>query len=100
MRIDIEDIALAVRSALEGRDVSEAWLFGSYARGEQSDDSDIDLRLVCGASVGYGELYEISLELEAALGCPVEIVTNPLERMRPAFRRRVLADQVMLYEAA
>ena len=46
MRIDIEDIALAVRSALEGRDVSEAWLFGSYARGEQSDDSDID-RVLC-----------------------------------------------------
>lgn len=70
MRIDIEDIALAVRSALEGRDVSEAWLFGSYARGEQSDDSDIDLRLVCGASIGYGELYEISLELRGRAGMP------------------------------
>lgn len=100
MRIGIEDITRAVRGVLEGRDVLEAWLFGSYARGEQSDDSDVDLRLVCGPTIGYGELYEISLELEAALGCPVEIVTNPLDRMRPAFRRRILADQVMLYEAA
>ena len=101
-----QQLALVMRQVVEaakaafGASVRQVILFGSYARGEQSDASDIDLRLVCGASIGYGELYEISLELEAALGCPVEIVTNPLERMRPAFRRRVLADQVMLYEAA
>ena len=46
MRIDIEDIALAVRSALEGRDVSEAWLFGSYARGAAEEDSDVDVMIL------------------------------------------------------
>ena len=69
-------------------------------RGEQTPDSDIDLRLVCGDSMTFGTLYEISLELEEELGREVEIVTNPPEHMRPAFRKNIEQDEVRLYEAA
>lgn len=95
----IEAVSGAVREVLEGADVSQAWLFGSCARGEQRDDSDIDLRLVCGPSVRYGDLYEIGQRLESVLGRPVQIITNAPDTMRPAFRERVLADQVKVYEA-
>lgn len=81
-------------------DVREAYLFGSFARGEQTPDSDIDLRLVCGDSMTFGTLYELSLELEEELGREVEIVTNPPEHMRPAFRKNIEQDEVRLYEAA
>lgn len=37
--IDIDKIKLYFSS----QPVSKAWLFGSFARGEQNDDSDIDL---------------------------------------------------------
>ena len=57
-------------------DVSEAYLFGSFARGEQTPDSDIDLRLVCGNTMTFGTLYELSHELEKELGRKVDIVTN------------------------
>lgn len=85
---------------LKGHDISQAWLFGSCARGEQTKASDVDLRLVCGPSVGYGELYEISQELESLIGRPVQLVASPIDSMRPALRDRLLADQVMGYEAA
>lgn len=100
MALGKEQIAACLHRILEGRDVLEAWLFGSFARGEQTDESDVDIRLVCGPSIGYGDLYEISQELEASLGRSVEIVTNPLDKMRPAFRDRIVLDQVMLYAAA
>lgn len=97
---EIESIARAASQVLGSYNVSQAWLFGSCARGDQTDESDIDLRLVCGPSVGYGDLYEIAGRLESLLGRPVQLVTSPLESMRPAFRGRLLADQVMVYEAA
>lgn len=81
-------------------DVREAYLFGSFARGEQTPDSDIDLRLVCGDSMTFGTLYELSLELEKELGREIEIVTNPPEYMRPSFRKNIEQDEVRLYEAA
>lgn len=98
--ITFVDISAAVSRVLSRYDVREAYLFGSFARGDQTPDSDIDLRLVCGDSMTFGTLYEISLELEKELGREVEIVTNPPEHMRPSFRKNIEQDEVRLYEAA
>lgn len=96
----IESIAISVSQVLSPYDVRKAYLFGSFARGEETPESDIDLRFVCGPSVTYGILAEIDEKLEKILGRPVEIITNPIEFMRPSFRDRVQRDEVLLYEAA
>ena len=93
------DISTAVSRVLAQYDVSEAYLFGSFARGEQTPDSDIDLRLVCGNTMTFGTLYELSHELEKTLGRKVDIVTNPPEHMRLAFRKSIEQDEVRIYEA-
>ncbi len=93
------DISSAVSRVLPRYDVREAYLFGSFVRGEQAPDSDIDLHLVCGDTMTFGTLYELSLELEKELGRKVDIVTNPPEHMRPAFRKNIEQDEVRLYEA-
>lgn len=92
------DISTAVSRVLARYDASEAYLFGSFARGEQTPDSDIDLRLVCGNTMTFGTLYELSHELEKELGRKVDIVTNPPEHMRPAFRKSIKLDEVRIYE--
>lgn len=97
--ISLTDISTAVSRVLPRYDVREAYLFGSFARGEQAPDSDIDLRLVCGATMTFGTLYELSLELEKEFGRKVDLVTNPPEHMRPAFRKNIEQDEVRLYEA-
>ena len=91
------DISTAVTHVLAQYDVSVAYLFGSFARGEQTPDSDIDLRLVCGNTMTFGTLYELSHELERELGRKVEIVTNPPEHMRPAFRKSIKQEEIRLY---
>ncbi len=91
------DISTVVSRVLPRYDVSEAYLFGSFARGEQTPDSDIDLRLICGNTMTFGALYELSHELENELGRKVDIVTNPPERMRPAFRKSIEQDEVRVY---
>ena len=97
--ITLADISSTISRVLARYGVREAYLFGSFARGEQAPDSDIDLRLACGATMTFGTLYELSLELEKELGRKVDIVTNPPEHMRPAFRKNLEQDEVRLYEA-
>lgn len=97
--ISLTDISSAVSRVLPCYDVHGAYLFGSFARGERTPDSDIDLRLICGDTMTFGTLYELSLELEKELGRKVDIVTNPPEHMRPAFRKYIEQDEVRLYEA-
>lgn len=96
--ISTSDISTAASRVLVQYDVSEAYLFGSFARGEQTPDSDIDLRLVCGNTMTFGTLYELSLELEKELGRKVDIVTSPPEHIRPAFRKSIKLDEVRIYE--
>lgn len=97
--ISPSDISTAVSRVLARYDVREAYLFGSFARDEQTPDSDVDLRLVCGDSMTFGTLYELTLKLEKELGRRVDIVTNPPEHMHPAFRKNIEQDEVRLYEA-
>lgn len=96
--ISPSDISIAASRVLAQYDVNEAYLFGSFARGDQTPDSDIDLRLVCGNTMTFGSLYELSHELEKELGRKVDIVTNPPEHMRPAFRKSIEQDEVCIYE--
>lgn len=92
------DISAAASRVLVQYDVSEAYLFGSFARGEQTPDSDIDLRLVCGNTMTFGTLYELSHELEKELERKVDMVTNPPEHMRPAFRKSIEQEELRIYE--
>lgn len=92
------DISTSASRVLAQYDVSEAYLFGSFTRGEQTPDSDIDLRLVCGNTMTFSTLYELSHELERELGRKVDIVTNPPEHMRPAFRKSIEQEEVRIYE--
>lgn len=92
------DISTSASRVLAQYDVCEAYLFGSFARGEQTPDSDIDLRLVCSNTMTFGTLYELSYELEMELGRKVDVVINPPEHMRPTFRKSIEQDEVRIYE--
>jgi len=58
--------------------VNRAALFGSYARNEQTPESDIDLLLDLGTNESYPELYyvfDLLNEMEAETGKKVDYVT-------------------------
>lgn len=97
--ISLADISPAVSRALARYDVREAYLFGSFVRYEQAPDSDIDLRHVCGATMTFGMLCELSCKLEKELGRKIDIVTNSPDHMRPAFYKSIKQNEVRLYEA-
>ncbi len=77
--------------------IQRAWLFGSYARGDESPLSDVDI-LVQFDEEGVSLLKHAAMicELEKILDRPVDIV--PEKMLRPRVRESVDQDKKLIYE--
>ena len=86
----------------ETQPVLKAWLFGSYARGEQHPDSDVDILVVFDQETGKGvsllKHIGIALDLEDLLGKKVDLVTDGA--LLPFVRESAEKDKVLIYERA
>ena len=69
-------------------------IFGSYARGEQREDSDVDLLVELGDGIDLIGYAGLQIELSDALGVPVDLVER--EALRPRLAAKVLAEVVPL----
>ena len=78
--------------------VLKAWLFGSYARGEQTADSDIDILIQPDKSVGLFKLSGMHLDLQELLNLEVDLVT--VKGLRPFARESADRDKILIYERA
>ncbi|MBU4075495.1 MAG: nucleotidyltransferase domain-containing protein [Euryarchaeota archaeon] len=69
------EIIKKLRAFLKKQDIEKAILFGSYARGEAKEDSDIDLILVSEEFEGKSQLKRpVQFYLEWDLGYPVDFL--------------------------
>ncbi len=88
------DVVLSIlrahRPDFEKHGVRSLLLFGSTARNEARDDSDIDLLVDFDRPVGLFALTRLQLDLERWLGRRVDLVT--LDALRPEFRERILRE--------
>ena len=87
----------AIADYFKTQPVQKAWLFGSFARGEETPLSDVDL-LVEYDSGGISLLKHAAMicELEKILDRPVDIVQEKL--LRPRVRESVIQDRKLIYE--
>jgi predicted nucleotidyltransferase len=67
-------------------------LFGSFARGENSARSDIDIAIETPMK-DYFKLFELKEDLEKSFGLKVDIV-RIRERMNEALRRRIEKEAI------
>jgi predicted nucleotidyltransferase len=75
-REEILSLLVQNKSELENRfKVSRMALFGSYARGDQHSDSDVDILVDIDSSVGL-EFVTLAEQIEQLLGLPVELVSR------------------------
>ncbi|MGH2517334.1 MAG: nucleotidyltransferase family protein [Ktedonobacterales bacterium] len=75
--------------------VQHASLFGSYARGEQHLDSDVDLLVELPVGASLFDVSRLGLALEELLGRPVDLVTS-FAALHPLIQERVLREQETL----
>ena len=94
----IPDIQNLIQPVAALYNVDRVMLFGSYARGDATPDSDIDLHIDKGAIRGYFRLAGFHRDLEEALDMSVDIlITGALDE---DFLSRIAGEEVMLYERA
>lgn len=88
-----------IRDYLTSQPVLRAWIFGSFARGEEKANSDIDILFVPDFNHGsftlltHGGMYE---DLKQLLGREVDLVVEG--SLRPYARESAEQDKVLIYE--
>lgn len=71
-------------------------LFGSYARGEATDNSDVDIYIEKGRMRSLIQYFSFINELERQLDCHVDVVTTGIQDKE--FLKGIMEEGVLLYE--
>jgi predicted nucleotidyltransferase len=79
-------------------DVTKIGIFGSVARGEATDQSDIDLLVYFSKRKSLLTLVALERQLTTALGRKVDLLTEAA--ISPYLRPRILSELQVIYEAA
>ncbi len=80
--------------------IDKVYLFGSYSRGEENEDSDIDLRVEHINNFDLFDLSEMSYLLKQKTGKSIDIATQETSKMDPDFYNSIKKDEICLYERA
>ena len=79
--------------------VLKAWLFGSFSRGEETQDSDVDILVSLDKSKPIGlKFFGMLSDLEELLGRKVDLVSEGT--LLPFAQESVERDKILVYERA
>ena len=91
-----------IREYFKTQPVLKAWLFGSFARGEETENSDVDILVVFDQKDGNGvsllRHIAIALGLEDLLGKKVDLITDGT--LLPFAQTTADNDKILIYERA
>ena len=88
-----------IQGYLAGQPISKAWLFGSYSRGEETANSDIDLLVDFNKEEiadYFDNFFELKYALEALLGRSVDLVEEKNVR-NPYFKKSIDNSKALIY---
>ena len=74
--------------------VKEIGVFGSYVKGEQKDESDLDILVEFGRPVGFFEFLDLEEYLGNLIGIKVEIVTR--KALKPKIGEHIFREVVTI----
>lgn len=75
--------------------ISALYLFGSYARGEATPQSDIDFRVDRGNLIDLLELGGLFSDLEDSFQKKLDVLTTQM--LSPSFLNSIRAEEVLIY---
>ncbi len=93
--VTVQEISKIIRPVLKRHHVEHAAVFGSFARGEQTEQSDLDLLIEfephCSASLL--DMAGLKVDLEDHLGRVVDVVSVGA-RLHPSVRQTIEESQI------
>jgi hypothetical protein len=97
MILTLDEIREKVRPICEAYKVKRLFLFGSYARGEATKESDVDFHIMLDEETTLLELGGLYVDLEDALQKEVDIVTQ-VPKEQEIFGKYMEKEEILLYE--
>ena len=86
-----------LRKYFSTQPVLKAWLFGSFSRGEETQDSDVDIIVSLDKSKPIGlKFFGMWSDLEELLGCKVDLVSEGT--LLPFAKESAERDKILVYE--
>lgn len=86
-----------IQEYFKTKPISKAWLFGSFARGEEREDSDVDILIQFTPEAKMGLAYfGMICDLEDLLKRPVDLVVD--EDLLPFAQESANHDKILIYE--
>lgn len=95
---EIASLVPIVRRYLQSQPVDKAWLFGSYARGDERADSDVDILVEYSSptSISLFTISRIAVGMKRILGREVDLVES--SRLLPFAKESADHDKILIYE--
>ena len=90
----LDEIKRKILPILKRHRAKRVGIFGSFARGDQRKDSDIDILVELDKDIDLLDFIGIQQELEDILGRKVDLVEY--DTIKPLIRERILKEQVVL----
>lgn len=94
--LTIDDIKQKATPVLRDAGVKRSAIFGSYARGENTEYSDIDLLVDMPLGKSLLDLADLQDKLEHTLNHHVDLVTY--NSIHPLFKENILQSHTPIYE--
>ena len=91
----LQEIKSIIKPIAKKYGVGRVYLFGSYARGDITESSDVDLRIDKGSLKGMFALCELYTEIEEALQLKVDVLTTG--SLDDNFLRKIQEEEVLVY---
>jgi len=92
----VKTIKKKITPILKRQGVIKAAVFGSFARGEERKNSDVDFLMEIAKNKTFFDLAGLKIEMEDKLGRKVDIVEY--EAINPLIKKEVLKEQKKIYE--
>ena len=95
--LTIQQIKDTVTDYFKDKPVKKVYLFGSYARGEAKENSDVDIlfSLHENTRISYFGLAQYLIDLEKIFSRKVDLVEE--ETLYPSVKKMVEANKILLY---
>ena len=98
--LSIEEIKSYIIPVVKKYPVEKVILFGSYARGDASDTSDVDLVVESGGKMRNSKIFTLGGDLLAALPVRVDVYDILEINKSSLLYNRIREDGIIIYETS
>ena len=94
----IQDVIPSIKQYFTTQPIARAWLFGSYSRGEETPDSDVDILVQYTDSdrISLFTISRITCALQKIVGKRVDLIEEGC--LLPFANASVNQDRILIYE--